>query len=381
MRNSLGVEFLQSLLGKYHEDVVQLNNLGFENTDKGFIIIALHIDSYPDLSINISRSYLIRDAVLTITNDVIGKSFKCKFFEFNDSILGIINIKDKEKTISHILINLKSKIKDFTGHTISIGVSSLCNTITDFDTGYKEALYSLDYNFFIGNDSIIFFNDINHIHKNNTSYPLNLEREIINSINIGNKESLKEKLNFFFEYLMDNNSSKSSVIKASTVLLFSLYHLMIENNMDGTLILEGIDKLNTYSKFVTIDNLKKQILQLFLAGFEKIESTKSNNKNIQKAIKYIHENYDKNINLNTIADNIYITPSYVSILFKQVLGMNFVEYLRKVRLDKACELLKNNRLKCYEIAYMVGFKDEKYFMQVFKKYFGITPSQYRNAKE
>jgi len=69
----------------------------------------------------------------------------------------------------------------------------------------------------------------------------------------------------------------------------------------------------------------------------------------------------------------------LSILFKRELKINFVDYLHKIRIQKAQELLKNQNLKTYQVANMVGFSNEKYFSQLFKKYTGLTPTQYRES--
>jgi two-component system response regulator YesN len=89
-------------------------------------------------------------------------------------------------------------------------------------------------------------------------------------------------------------------------------------------------------------------------------------------------NYDKDISLESIAKHVYLSPSYFSLLFKQVTGTNYVEYLNAIRIGRACELLKDIRYKIYEIAYKTGFRDEKYFSFIFKKVTGMSPSQFRN---
>ncbi|MGB9809558.1 MAG: helix-turn-helix transcriptional regulator, partial [Caldanaerobacter sp.] len=94
---------------------------------------------------------------------------------------------------------------------------------------------------------------------------------------------------------------------------------------------------------------------------------------------YIHKNYNKEISLESVAKEVYVTPAYLSILFKKEMNINFVNYLHKVRVEKAKELLSNRNLKTYQVASMVGFSDEKYFSQIFKKYTGLTPSQYRDS--
>jgi AraC-like DNA-binding protein len=158
------------------------------------------------------------------------------------------------------------------------------------------------------------------------------------------------------------------------------------NNLDINVYFKDVTDIkafgNTYAKINSLDTtgnkINMKVSNIYAGTAVDIRGVFPNTY-MQNISKNINENYDKNIDLHAVADNIYITPSYVSMLFKQELGVNFVDYLQQVRLKKACDLLKDtNKLKCYEIAYKVGFRDEKYFMQVFKKNFGVTPSQYRN---
>ena len=69
---------------------------------------------------------------------------------------------------------------------------------------------------------------------------------------------------------------------------------------------------------------------------------------------------------------------YLSRLFKKETGETFLDYLTKFRLKKACILLTQNEYRIYEIASEVGINDSGYFSQVFRKYYGMTPSEYRN---
>ena len=80
-----------------------------------------------------------------------------------------------------------------------------------------------------------------------------------------------------------------------------------------------------------------------------------------------------------LAKNIFITPGYLSLLFKQETGVNFLEYLHKYRIQKAKEYFHNKLLKNYEVSRMVGYTNEKYFSQMFKRYTGLTPTQYKES--
>ena len=98
---------------------------------------------------------------------------------------------------------------------------------------------------------------------------------------------------------------------------------------------------------------------------------------VSRAREYMEEFYAEELTLQRVADVVGISSSYLSSMFSQHLGCGFVDYLNKIRIDHACDYLKQNYFKTYEIAYKVGFRDEKYFSRVFKKVTGMTPSEYK----
>lgn len=98
---------------------------------------------------------------------------------------------------------------------------------------------------------------------------------------------------------------------------------------------------------------------------------------VRSAQNYIEEHYAENLTLAEVAEQIGISGGYLSTMFGQHLQCGFVDYLNQVRVERACCYLEQDYLKTYEIAYKVGFRDEKYFSKVFKKIKGMTPKEYR----
>lgn len=96
---------------------------------------------------------------------------------------------------------------------------------------------------------------------------------------------------------------------------------------------------------------------------------------------YIEENYSSYITLEHVAEEVYLNPVYLSHLFKKVTGVKFSEYLNDFRVKKATELLENSTLRIGEISTKVGYKDSRYFSEMFKKRMGLTPNEYRNKNE
>ena len=110
-----------------------------------------------------------------------------------------------------------------------------------------------------------------------------------------------------------------------------------------------------------------------------IHSQYSQDAAIQKAKLYMQENFTKEIGIESVAEEVDFSVSYFSVLFKQKTGVTFLDYLTNLRIEHACVLLNTTDLKNYEIAHMVGYSDQRYFSQVFKKRLSVTPSQYRRG--
>ncbi len=107
------------------------------------------------------------------------------------------------------------------------------------------------------------------------------------------------------------------------------------------------------------------------------QQMKEGNLLIYNAIEYMKEHLDEDLNQTLVAEKVGVSASYLSTLFTQKMGCGFIDYLNKMRIDCACEFMHDGKMKIYEIAYRVGYHDEKYFSKVFKKVTGYSPSVYR----
>ncbi|MGL5435230.1 MAG: response regulator transcription factor [Lachnospiraceae bacterium] len=101
-------------------------------------------------------------------------------------------------------------------------------------------------------------------------------------------------------------------------------------------------------------------------------------KYVQDALDYIHNHYSDDINISTVAGNLGISEGYLSRMFKKETDYTFTNYLIYYRIKLAMNLLKDYRLKVYEVAYEVGYSDTTYFSAQFKKIVGISPSEYQD---
>ncbi|MGG3510071.1 response regulator [Paenibacillus lautus] len=137
-----------------------------------------------------------------------------------------------------------------------------------------------------------------------------------------------------------------------------------------------IQSVTTYGSY----NRLRQLLEEDMAAaayFVDQGKTRHQHWAMESAIEYIQKYYASDIKASEVADLINLSPNYFSSLFKQDVGMSFNEYLNEFRIEKAKLLLEKTPDKVRQIASQVGYQEYKYFVQVFKKFTKVTPTEYR----
>lgn len=116
-------------------------------------------------------------------------------------------------------------------------------------------------------------------------------------------------------------------------------------------------------------------------GSEFSKELKGADEIMEKAAKFIMENYKNDISLSDVAEFVNMSSTYFSKRFKETTGVGFKEFLLNIRIKKASLLLLESKMKITEVAYSCGFNDSNYFGDVFKRFKGLSPLQYRNSRE
>ncbi|MBC3795588.1 PocR ligand-binding domain-containing protein [Acetobacterium tundrae] len=137
-----------------------------------------------------------------------------------------------------------------------------------------------------------------------------------------------------------------------------------------------LQELNSCYSIREINIVASSLLERYLDEIQ--HHRKSKNRTAIEGIKgFIRNNYDKNRTLEEIADSVYLSPFYVSRIFKESQNMTVMDYVTKVKLDEAKKMLRNPRYKIEEIAMTLGYSDGSYFSKVFRRNEGMTPTQFR----
>lgn len=138
------------------------------------------------------------------------------------------------------------------------------------------------------------------------------------------------------------------------------------------------DKDGTFSFSKFREEKRKQFREL-IRKLHDVRFKKEKN-SMQEIAQYLRDNCKRDVTLQEIADRFYLSREYISRKFKTEFGLTITDFITQVRIEKARELLENPHLKIYEIADAVGYQNDKYFIKVFKRAEGVTPTEYRSRQ-
>jgi YesN/AraC family two-component response regulator len=116
------------------------------------------------------------------------------------------------------------------------------------------------------------------------------------------------------------------------------------------------------------------------ADEEIVESKINQNYFIEKSIKYIHDNFKQKIPLQLVSSYVFVNPQYFSRIFKKEVGVNYIDYVNKLKIEYACKLLETTNYPAYRISSECGFTDPSYFNRVFVLQMNMTPKAYRRKQ-
>ena len=170
--------------------------------------------------------------------------------------------------------------------------------------------------------------------------------------------------------------------KNLTITLNTLCRKAVENNNIDTYLIHLLSEKYAI-KIENSRSLKEitELITLIIKSYCNLvneHKSEYNSQIINSAVSYLKFNHKDDINLESIANSMFVHPNYLSSKFKTETGYTITEYLNIIRIKEAKILLRSTKNSITDIAYSVGYNDSKYFARIFKKLNNITPSQYRN---
>ncbi len=220
--------------------------------------------------------------------------------------------------------------------------------------------------------------------KRDAHYPMHKERELLSLISKGDKINSQKVLNEILGYIFFTAGNDVGRVR---IRVQELVVLLSRAALEGGASIEEVFGLNDnylyqLQRITDVDDIAAwlaRILKRFSDCVFTLKSVKHADL-IQKATHYLNANYGRKLNLQDVADHVYMSPSHFSKVFKEETGVSFVDWLGRIRVDKSKILLRDRAIPLIDVAGMVGFDDQSYFSKVFKRYTGMSPGRFREAR-
>ncbi|NMO95465.1 response regulator [Paenibacillus lemnae] len=243
---------------------------------------------------------------------------------------------------------------------------------------YKQTIDCLSHQFYLGKGSLITRRDISNSldqgRQEDFSYD---EEKLIMVIKAGHWDDAERELTQVFQRLselrMDSAETKSYIIQ----LFMGIIRLGSSDR-----IAEYLGRLTTVIESSTFQSVQELVMSISRdIALERFERTRSQHSQlVQSVVQIVHQRlHDEQLTLQMVSNEIYMNPDYVSKVFKREIGEKFTNYVMRLRMERALELLEqDNEIRISHLAEMAGFGgNSPYFSKVFKKHTGLSPSEYK----
>ncbi|MGG1555213.1 response regulator [Paenibacillus ferrarius] len=291
------------------------------------------------------------------------------------------------QSLSLLWERIISSMEQETGCRTIVGLGEVYQSILSFPDSYKQARSMMERNIFWERGGLFLWAPADEQHVERKEYPYAHETKLLDAVLEGNLDnSLLQFQQFWNTCGLDSERADLTIVLKSLAPLFT----MLERRLDlHGASFESLANLHMpFTEFVlrfpTLSTLKMALDRLISDITLQIKHLNddvqtTSHSAVQQVKKYIDEHYSEKITLNQMAELVYLNPSYFSIQFKKETGINFIDYLKNCRMEKAKELLRRIDLKVYEIGELVGYQDRKYFATTFKSHTKLTPLEYRQT--
>jgi len=356
--------------------------------DKILLLVLFKIDHYHELCTRF-KSYdiaVLRQAIMKTASELFCTKYIVETVDMKDDhVVLAFNCTDSPEHIAVSKVDSLIKlVQDSVEKNIQVSLSAVLSpsgyTINDINLLYSEAKQASNYRMFFGHKCIIHSEGLKILSPEKYIFPTGKEKMLLHTLMLGKAESAGELL----DEIIDSTHGYPYTILNSLLL-------RLTSSISSTF--ESIDSISKYSidynfnsfletlnKCETVTEIRNRFSDMFVHVFSILEEKKNSKYEllVNKVIDIINQDYaDKNLCLNSIAARINLSSGYLGKLFKTYTSKSVSDYINQIRIESASKMLEYSTLSINDILSKIGFTSNNYFYTVFRKTFGITPSEYR----
>lgn len=353
-------------------------------------VLTLQIDTMQGTRYRESDKELLLFAVNNIVGELIPKRnrFTPVVMDESQVTLALVNDMSEEAAMNafhKMAETIQANVQEYLQLKVSIGISRMFTDIDDAKRAFGECLETLKRRISLGPGIILRYDD-SRLDAGVESSALYarlkvLEEQLIHAARAGDRNSAETLFDEYVSVISEREIVYADVQMMMLRLIASLTHIVQEYGSPVRQTLGEEGAIERFMKLHTLDDISEWIRQRVLRPVcdtvnERLESQYMSIAN--RLVRYIHENFNRDISLDSLASELNFHPVYLSRVFKKETGVNFSEYLTEYRMKKAKEWLETTNMKVAEIAEELNYTNPTAFIRTFRKQYGMTPGQYRS---
>lgn len=310
---------------------------------------------------------------------------RTRFFStaFLDQVIVIFMLDEREE-IDQVLYHLDQICKmgfHVLKSSVTAAVGQICANTDALHTSYEEAVNAMEYRSILGSGQVLYINDIEPCSEENILVTEHEFQNLVHAVKLGNRDETNAAIAQIMDSIRKEPISPGQYQLLFMELLSELMKIGRAYKLHPNQIFgEHAGSWQELYRMVTVDELEGWLQEVCtnLRHVLRHERRDSAARLTEQAKAYIEEHYkESDLSADSLCRCLNVSAAYFSTIFKREVGMSFVAYLTKIRLEHALELLRTTEDKTYIIASRVGYMEPNYFSYVFKKQYGISPSKYR----
>ncbi|MCR4797891.1 MAG: response regulator [Lachnospiraceae bacterium] len=297
--------------------------------------------------------------------------------------------------VPEVVDEITALIEDTDHASYFMGVSTIVDRLSRVKDAYYEANRAFSKRFLMQQNQVIYADEAAEKEEEDEKAVMDLSVALTNEsagrtvesfLKTGTFDEIAPFVENIFESIGEKNTSSVLFVSYITMDMYvSVARFLKELGYDAAECMRKFGDINEilkdYDSLAVIIDFMKNILTEAIHIRDNTAEKKYGSL-LAKALSYIDENFRSDeISLNNVASAVNVSPNHLSSIFSKEMGMTFIEYLIKKRMDEAKELLMTTNKRSSEIAYEIGYKDPHYFSYTFKKTVGMTTKEYRARGE
>lgn len=393
LKNSFIYKLIQGYSFHYHEEDLRrkMETYGWDLQEQSFIALDLQLTGMADLKESFSDKdeELITFMTINIMEELGQAAFKqFNVIKFSDLSAGMLVIFPSDSSIKKELYSFAKNVTDAVNKILNLQVtltiSHTTNSVKEIPYIFEEVRTGKRFRTFENINQMIDLQE----HKNSACeadfhYPFATEKEILKAIRMGHKEDIEKLINKFTQDLTKKEISEIYIQQAVLQLFSSIQHEILHSGIHPNDLYEGRNMFRELSQMRDLIRINTWLIKDAITPYiERLEGRKNLElkRIVEQVVSKLEENYMNDISLESCSDEVGTNPYSLSKAFKQIVGINFIDYLTQLRMEKAKELLIHSDMKINDIAENVGYR-HSYFNRIFKKQMGVPPSQFRKRNQ